>query len=183
MPITRLIAGLQRRRAARVAVHRTYGAVVAQARLPVFYARYGVPDTLDGRFELIALHMFLVLHRLRAETEAEGFRQALFDLLFADMDRSLREMGVGDLSVGKQVKRMAEGFYGRIDAYRRGLPDQTALEQALRGNLYGTVSDPDGDSIAFTGRYLRAQWAALEALPTETLLAGGLAFAPVESCN
>src|SRR5690349_8287815 len=77
-----------------------YRAVVGQARTPAFYVAYGVPDTLDGRFDLIALHMFLVLHRLKTDSLAANLSQALFDIMFDDMDRSLREMGVGDLGVG-----------------------------------------------------------------------------------
>src|SRR5262245_48094906 len=94
-----------------------YAAAIAQARQPVFYAGLRVPDTVDGRFELVALHVFLILQRLKSEPEATPFAQALFDTMFADMDRNLREMGVGDLSVGKKVKAMAQGLYGRIAAY------------------------------------------------------------------
>src|SRR5579885_2019728 len=94
-----------------------YRAVVAQARAPAFYVAYGVPDTLDGRFDLIALHMFLVLHRLKSDTDASTVSQALFDIMFDDMDRSLREMGVGDLGVGRRVRAMAEALYGRMAAY------------------------------------------------------------------
>jgi cytochrome b pre-mRNA-processing protein 3 len=119
-----------------------YAAVVAQARRPEFYARLGVPDSLDGRFELIALHMFLALRRLKAEGEAAS-GQALVDRFVQDMDASLREMGAGDLGVGRRVKAMAQGLYGRIAAYEEGLaqPDDQ-LEAALRRNLYGTAPEP-----------------------------------------
>ena len=96
-----------------------YEAIVAAARHPVAYAEWGVPDTLDGRFDMITLHMFLVLDRLKGEDRA--FRQELVDEFFRDMDRSLRELGVGDLSVGKKVRKMAEVFYGRLAAYDRAL--------------------------------------------------------------
>ena len=111
--------------------------VVEQARQPVFFTEYGVPDTLDGRFELICLHAFLYLHRLKAERRtASRLCQGFFDTMFADFDRSLREMGTGDLSVGKQVKRMAQAFYGRIRAYEEGLAgDEAALPAALARNL------------------------------------------------
>src|ERR1700761_176269 len=95
-----------------------YAKAVAQARQPVFYAEREVPDTVDGRFDLLVLHVFLLLHRLGAEGKAtKSLNQGLFDLMFADMDRSLREMGVSDMSVGKRVKDMARAFYGRVDAY------------------------------------------------------------------
>ncbi len=86
-----------------------YERIVAAARQEVFYAQWAVPDTVDGRFDMIALHLFLVLDRLKGEGPAvEAFRQVLTDTFFQDMDRSLREMGVGDISVGKKVRKMAE---------------------------------------------------------------------------
>src|SRR5947209_7130693 len=118
-----------------------YGRVIEQARQPAFFAELGVPDTLDGRFELICLHAFLYLHRLKREQKrAAPLGQQFFDTMFADFDRSLREMGTGDLSVGREVKRMAQAFYGRIAAYERGLAgDDSVLEPALARNLFGTV--------------------------------------------
>jgi cytochrome b pre-mRNA-processing protein 3 len=113
-----------------------YESIVAAARDPDFYGNLGVPDTLDGRFDMITVHMFLVLDRLRSET-GEANRQTLVDTFFQDMDRSLREMGVGDLSVGKKVRKMAEVFYGRVDAYRRVIDlGEQALAEALGRNIY-----------------------------------------------
>lgn len=165
----------------RAAVAALYAGIVAQAREPAFFARLGVPDTLDGRFETLALHAFLVLRRLRADRVATaGFAQALFDALFDDLDRSLREMGAGDLSVGRRVKEMAEAFYGRIQAYEQGLAGAEAdLRSALRRNLYGTVEAREAD-VAALAAYLRRQGAALAALPVQDLLAGRVRFAPVE---
>ena len=109
MPFARLFRASPRRETA----YRLYGAIVERARRPAFYAALGVPDTLDGRFELVALHAVLVIRRLNAAHErTQEFAQELFDALFADMDRALREMGTGDLSVGKQVKRMAQELFG-----------------------------------------------------------------------
>ena len=126
------------------------GGVVEQARQPAFFTECGVPDTLDGRFELICLHAFFYLHRLKAERPRRaGLCQRFFDAMFADLDRALREMGTGDLSVGKQVKRMAQGFYGRIRAYEEGLAaDDSVLGAALARNLFGTVA---GDGAARRG--------------------------------
>src|SRR5437879_5129919 len=117
-----------------------YRRVVDQARQPAFFAAYGVPDTVDGRFEMICLHAFLYLHRLKGERpHAAPLGQRFFDTMFADFDRSLREMGTGDLSVGRHVKRMAQAFYGRIAAYEEGLAgDDSALRPALERNLFGT---------------------------------------------
>ncbi len=142
-----------------------YDRVVAQARRPGFYSRCGVPDTQDGRFELIALHLFLVLHRLKAgRPETADLAQDLFDTMFQDMDQSLRELGAGDLGVGPRVKRMAQGLYGRIAAYEAGLSGPgTELGAALRRNLFGTVT-PEPEQLRAMACYLRgavdalAQW-------------------------
>src|SRR5436305_13961508 len=112
---------------------RVYEAIVAAARHPRPYAEWAVPDTVDGRFDMISLYLFLVLDRLRG-AEAP-FRQRLTDAFFADMDRSLREMGVGDLSVAKKIRKMAESFYGRIAAYDRAMTEGAdALAAALARN-------------------------------------------------
>lgn len=171
------IKGLFKRDPAATAAQALYGRVVEQARLPAFYRDLGVPDTLDGRFDMIVLHAFLVLHRLKAEGQAQGpVGQALFDLMFADMDASLRELGVGDLSVGKKVKQMATGFYGRVAAYEEGLAAGGALEGALRRNLYGTTA-ADARHVAAMADYVRRQAAALAAQPVAALTAGSLHFA------
>jgi cytochrome b pre-mRNA-processing protein 3 len=135
-----------------------YRAVVAQARQPRFYAEYGVPDSVDGRFELLALHMFFLLHHLKAgDAAAAKLAQLLFDTMFSDMDRSLREMGAGDLGVGKRVRAMAEGLYGRMAAYEAGLAgDDATLAAALRRNLYGTVQDAEPSALRGLCAYMRA---------------------------
>jgi len=167
------------------AAEELYNAIVAQARQPAFYASCGVPDTLDGRFELVVLHAFLAFRRLKADgAETADLAQLLFDVLFRDMDRSLREIGVGDLSVGKKVRTMAEGFYGRVEAYERALQasgesdgenEGADLEAALRRNLYGTA-EPEPAQLASVARYLRRESEALAAQPTAALTAGKIAF-------
>ena len=122
---------------------RCYEAIVAAARHPAFYARWGVADTLDGRFDMIALHTYLVLDRLKGAEPR--FRQELVDEFFRDMDRSLRELGVGDMSVGKKVRKMAEVFYGRVAAYDAALAEGgDALVAALARNVFPGVPDPAG---------------------------------------
>jgi cytochrome b pre-mRNA-processing protein 3 len=162
---------------AREAADIAYRRVVEQARQPVFFSDYGVPDTLDGRFELICLHAFLYLHRLKIERpQASPFCQSLFDRMFADFDRSLREMGVGDLSIGKHVKRMARAFYGRILSYEAGLAgDDSALAVALARNVFGTVFAPQctADDMA---AYVRCAVRALRSQSAADLLAGGISF-------
>jgi cytochrome b pre-mRNA-processing protein 3 len=158
-------------------VERLYQAIVAQARAPAFYARLGVPDTLDGRFDMIALHVFLALRRLKSEGEAgRGLAQALCDRFFADLDRSLREMGAGDLGVGRRVKAMAQAFYGRVAAYEAALSgDEAALVEALERNLFGTVT-PGSEPISAMAHYVRREAAALAAQSYGALAAGMIGF-------
>ena len=168
---------LFRRRRWRAIAHKLYGAIVLQARRPEFYVRCAVPDTADGRFDAIALHAFLLLRRLKQDhAQTEELAQALFDFMFEDMDQNLREMGVGDLGVGRRVKAMAEAFYGRAAAYEKASAgDDAALSEALRRNLYrGTApSDPD---VAAMVAYMRREAAALDALGIERLMEGNLRF-------
>ena len=158
-----------------------YLAIVDQARAPDFYRDRGVPDSVDGRFELVALHAFLVLHRLKRDHDRTAeLAQQLFDILFRDMDASLRELGVGDLGVGPRIKVMAKGLYGRIAAYEAGLdawPEEgpEPLIEALRRNLYGTV----GPSLADLGAvadYVRREAANLGAQETDALVEGRVTF-------
>jgi cytochrome b pre-mRNA-processing protein 3 len=121
-----------------------YGAIVAQARHPGFYLDFGVPDTPEGRFDMIVLHLALVCRRLgRAEGPDQGpartLSQAVFDMFCRDMDHSLREMGVGDLGVPKKMQKLGEAFYGRLDAYDRALAvaGDEDLAAALRRNVLG----------------------------------------------
>lgn len=165
------------RNSVREAADIAFRRVVEQARQPIFFSEYGVPDTLDGRFELICLHAFLYFHRLKAERpQASSFCQSLFNRMFADFDRSLREMGVGDLSVGKHVKRMARAFYGRILSYEAGLTaDHATLAAALARNLFGTVGGAPHAAGAMEV-YVRHAAKALHSQPAADLLAGRVWF-------
>lgn len=156
-----------------------YARAVEQARRPWLFKAARVPDSLDGRFDMIALHVFLVLHRLQS-IDRDGARelgQALFDLMFEDMDQSLREMGVGDLGVGRRVKDMAKAFYGRIAAYQTALaaenPDE--LDEALRRNVYRGV-EPGGDAVTVLAGYVRRQAQALSSADSGQLLEGHPSF-------
>lgn len=168
-------------RSRRHAATALYGAAVAQARLPVFYLVGAVPDTLDGRFDLLALHVFLVLRRLRVGgAAAADLAQSVFDLMFADMDSNLREIGVGDLSVGRKVKTMAEALMGRIAAYDPGLTDHEVLAEALRRNLYrGAAIEPA--AVQFVARYVSAAANDLALQDTAALLDGRILFVDPQS--
>lgn len=136
--------GLFRRRS-RDAEHKVYCEIVAQARQPVFYRDFLVPDTLDGRFDLIVAHAVLFFRRMRGEgRDASEFSQTVFDLFFNDMDASLRELGVSDTRVPKKVKVMGEAFYGRADAYIPPIEnaDAVQLAEALGRNIYPDRAEP-----------------------------------------
>jgi cytochrome b pre-mRNA-processing protein 3 len=178
--VVAVLRSLFGRRPDRAAVRSAYDAIVARARAPVFFMDWGVPDTLDGRFEVLALHAFLVLHRLKQEHAATaGFAQAVFDAMFADMDRGLREMGASDLGVGRRVKEMAMAFYGRVAAYEKGLAEERALLAGLRRNLFGTAA-PEEAQLAAVADYVRRQVKALAGQSVDALLAGCIGFAPLE---
>ena len=116
-----------------------YGTIVAQARSPIFYRGYGVSDTVAGRFEMIVLHLVLVLQRLRSESPAaQVLGQEIFNLFCRDIDDNFREMGMGDLAVPREMRKVGEAFYGRAAAYEAGLAaDDAALTAALARNIFG----------------------------------------------
>ena len=116
-----------------------YTVATRLARRPVFYQKFGVQDTVDGRFDALSLIVILIMRRLKnCGQEGKEISQQLFDSMFADMDLSLREMGAGDIGVSKRVRVMAEAFMGRLDAYVSALEDndRTALAAALKRNLF-----------------------------------------------
>lgn len=157
-------------------VHAAYTAIVAQSRQPRFYAEWGVPDTVTGRFDMISLHLSLLFRRLRQEgPAARDFSQALFDLFFKDMDRSLREMGVGDLSVGKKIQKMGALFYGLLAKVSEALDrqDGAGLEEVLRRNIYADMEPAHAGLLA---AYLMAQAGSLESQPVASITAGTIVF-------
>jgi len=159
------------------AAYLLYAQVVKQARSVEFYTRMGAPDTLEGRFELVTLHAFLLLHRLKnAGKQAKDLAQAVFDVLFDDMDQVLRELGVGDLSVGKKIKSMAELFYGRMNAYDAGMAaSDDALEQAIRRIVFAEM-EPAEDQVKALAAYMRLAVSDLARQPVEDILSGVLRF-------
>ncbi|WP_350334496.1 ubiquinol-cytochrome C chaperone family protein [Coralliovum pocilloporae] len=177
-----MIFGLFRRNQPSDEVHQIYGVIVAQARQPSFYTHFGINDTVTGRFDMIVLHAFLLFHRLSVEDEAKRtFGQKVFDLMFKDMDRSLREMGVGDISVPKKVKKMVQAFYGRCQAYGEAVsPDAEpgALAAAVSRNLFpDDKKELEAQALA---DYIRKNISRLSDCPVEEILSGQLSFADPE---
>ncbi|HXX25284.1 MAG TPA: ubiquinol-cytochrome C chaperone family protein [Pseudolabrys sp.] len=171
----------RRRRPARPdTISALYGMIVAQARMPAFYRDYGVPDTVDGRFELIVLHMVLLLERLNGIPALRSLGQNVFDRFCQDMDHNLREMGVGDLAVPKQMRGIGQAFYGRAGAYRSALAasDEAFLVKALVRNIYGSGdAGPSGRLAA----YVRQAVEQLKVLDEDTLATGTVAFPELTS--
>jgi cytochrome b pre-mRNA-processing protein 3 len=155
-----------------------YGAIVAQARSPAFYAVLGVPDSIEGRFEMVVLHTFLVVRRLRGEggTEAQEFGQEVFDYFCLDMDRTLREMGIGDLSVPKKMRAVGEAFYGRANAYEPCLAagDTEGLAAAFGRNILS--ENPDARNAGRLAAYALAAVASLAKISDADVTAARLAF-------
>jgi len=155
-----------------------YGAIVAQARLPAFYRSYGVPDTVDGRFELILLHLILFLRRLRGENSGRELGQQLFDVFCRDMDRNLREMGIGDLKVPKEMRRMGEAFYGRAQAYEAGLEaadDTGVLRSTIARNVFA-ADDADHGGAGRLAAYILEAARRLAAQDIATFNRGAVEF-------
>ena len=177
-------------------IHALYGAIVAQARSVTFYADYRVPDTVEGRFDLIVLHLVLLLNRLGRRAEGgrglgqellgqellgqELLGQELFDAFCRDLDANLREMGVGDLAVPKRMQALAEAFYGRQAAYLAALDaaDPRLFEKALARNIFPAGNDAGAAQLA---RYARAVVTRLDAQDGGALIRGEVVFPSPEA--
>jgi cytochrome b pre-mRNA-processing protein 3 len=151
-----------------------YGAIVAQARALRFYEDYAVPDTVLGRFDMVVLHVVLAVRRLR-EADRRDLAQGVFDAFCRDMDHNLREMGISDPGVPRQMQRVGEAFYGRAQAYEAALSERgdEALADALARNVYAEAPATGAGALA---AYVRAAAAMLAAEPAEGLEAGELRF-------
>ncbi len=156
-----------------------YTAAVRAARDPYYYAELGVPDTLDGRFDMIGVHVWLLIDRLRRDPPpGPALAQAVFDAMFSDMDHTLREMGVSDMTVGKRVKAMWEALHGRSQAYEAA-GDEAALTEALGRNVWRGV-DP-GHAPAVLAGIVQRQREALADQNLAALAEGKVAFRAAEA--
>lgn len=151
-----------------------YGTIVAQTREPLFYRHLNVPDTVDGRFDLLILHLWLVLRRLRAAKTGATLSQALFDHFCNDMDANLREMGVGDLTVPKRMQKFGEAFYGRTAAYDLALVEgEGHLADALMRNI---LNGQHNESARLLTAYAVEAVERLNGLDDQALLKGDWRF-------
>jgi cytochrome b pre-mRNA-processing protein 3 len=158
---------------AKVAGERLYVSAVNQARREALYERMGVPDTVEGRFELLTLHVILLVDRLKDASDAgKDVRQILFDVYLSNLDAALREMGVGDLAVGKRMRKLGEAFYGRARSYGaafEALPDLRLLEETVVRTLapHGTA-----ESARDLAAYVAGCRESLAAGDTRSTIAG-----------
>jgi len=171
-----------------------YGAIVAQARMPAFYQSYGVPDTVNGRFEMVVLHLVLLLQQLELRQDpVRETGQGGFDRFCRDMDANLREMGVGDLSVPRKMRGLGEAFYGRQQVYLAALalPERAPLAVALARNVYGAADAHAGAARLAAYVYLAVHQLAVQ--DTAALRRGQVVFpdpaqatgddCPITICN
>ena len=164
------------------AAHALYAAAVDQARSTPFYERFGVADTLDGRFELVTAHIFLILRRLKGAGDGVSGRvaQELTDITFRNFDGALREVGVGDLAIARKIRKLAENFYGRLGAYETAFEAENVtppLEEALARNVYETNDKTSSTALA---SYLIEANEAVHSQSLEALQAGTVTFPALE---
>jgi cytochrome b pre-mRNA-processing protein 3 len=156
-----------------------YGTIVARAREPRFYEQYGVPDTVDGRFDLLLLHLWMALRRLGPHGLGSPLSQALFDCFCSDMDANLREMGIGDLTVPKRMQKFGEAFYGRAGAYDAALEKgHDALAQTIRKNVLNGTGSQQADQLA---AYAEAVLADLARYDEQAFRSGAWGFVPLDA--
>jgi cytochrome b pre-mRNA-processing protein 3 len=165
------------RRTNRAVTDVLYGEIVAAARQPLFYAAYNVPDTPLGRFEMLSLHLFLILHRLRSEEgTAKDIAQELTDEFFLDVDHSLRELGIGDHGIPRRVKKLGRMFYGRANAYGQALDesDLPALAASLKRNIHPDMESwPEAEQLA---AYVLGAWRHLSEADAGAFSSGTFRF-------
>ena len=171
-----MILSLFRKTTAPEPVYAVYRAIVAQSRQPRFYADWSVPDTVTGRFDMISLHLALLFRRLRSDVAGQkDFSQAVFDLFFKDMDRSLREMGAGDLAVPKKIQKMGNIFFGLLATLSEAMDrkDVVELGRVLSRNIFDGAEGPHIHALA---EYLLAEDARLATQSVAAIVSGDIAF-------
>jgi len=179
------VFGLFRRSPNEALIDRLHGEIMAGSRQPAFFVEYGVADTLEGRFEILCLVATIAVRRIGAlPAPGPDIAQELTDSIFRHFDVALREIGVGDLTVPKKMKKMAQGYLGRVSAYGAALDgdgdgdgdDDAALAVALARNVFGDEGQLESAQCARLARYARAQEAAFAHLDVEAVLRGPLPF-------
>lgn len=161
------------------AAFKLYTAMVTQARKLEFYRDIGVADTMEGRFDLVLVHAFVLFRRLRGSAEQKDLAQTIFDVMFADLDQNMREMGIGDVGILKRIRKMSESYHGRIVAYEEGVEQgDDVLKAALDRNLFADASPTPAQLNAMTG-YVHNALAHLATIPDLALQSGDVSFPDV----
>ncbi len=183
MVLDRILAPFRADKSHQPVLNALYTTIMTQSRDPHFYAALGVPDSVDGRFDMLVMHCYLVVARLRDGGEAAGeLSQELFDHMFRDMDHALRELGVGDMGISKRIQKMAAKFYGRGEAYDEALaqPNDVALIEAIDRNIFADATAAP-DSLAALASYLRAAQASLASQSIDAISDGRVDFPKVSA--
>ncbi len=160
--------------------HDLFSEVIAQSRLPAFYTDLNVEDSLDGRFDLMSLHMTMLLYKLDQHNQVEKvkkLKRMLQEIMFDNLDLTVREIGVGDLGVGKKIKTMAEAFYGRMMTYQNALEseDMAQMSDALKRNLYREKNVEDKILNGML-KYVFDQWRGITSQDIESIISGKIIF-------
>ena len=155
--------------------HDVYGAALEQSRDPAFFTDYGVEDNFEGRFEVLCLHIFIIMHVILADGGNEEFNQAVFDIMFADIDQALRQTGKGDMGVPKHMRRMMKGFNGRMNAYEEAFANTKEFEKSILRNLYADEAGAPAKDIA---KYIKKN---VKKQTASAILQGRATFAPITS--
>ncbi len=160
--------------------HKLFSQVIEQSRLPVFYQEFQVDDTLDGRFDVMSLHMALVLHKLDQHDdlgECKYIKRLLQETMFDNLDLTVREIGVGDMGVGKKIKAMAEAFYGSMMAYQSAMQEEDAskMSDVLHRNLY-RERDIEEELLTKMSQYVSDQWDHFKTQTMDDVMDGHLSF-------
>lgn len=156
-----------------------YVAAMERVQEPVFYQDYGVPDTMDGRFDLLLVHIFPLVHA-GVKAQDGAFSQALFDMTFHHLDQTLRQAGIGDMGVPKRMRRMMKAFNGRMNAYEQAC-EAGDFEEALKRNLYGTIEAPAPDAVKRMVGYMEGLVARAEAASFDDIKSGKNIFPALQT--
>lgn len=172
-----MLGRIRRRRERKRQAARLHEAIVAQSRMPAFYADMGVPDTMLGRYEMVCLHAYLVLTRIRRESEdCARLAQTLHDMIFDDFDVALREAGLGDMGIGHRIKKLARNLHGRISVYESGLAAGDAeMAEILRRNMYASA-EPEAGEVGRMIAYIRAARRDIDSTATPVFTTGVPSF-------
>ena len=170
--------GLFRNKEREAQISRLYDQILAQSRNPAFFIDGRVPDTVEGRTDMMLLHLFVLMHRLAGEKgEILELARGVCDRFFAELDRAMREMGVGDLTVPKKMRKVADIYTGCSAAYGKALmsTDKAELPEALLRNVYGRDEERRGEAQALAD-YVRRASEALAGMPADALVRDPLPF-------